>query len=56
MWALEMAARPGGLLVHGKETAEFLMGLEREGLLRQSNNYPIWWITDAGRAFLNERH
>ena len=31
------------------------MSLETRGLIRQSFNYPVWFITDAGRKALRRK-
>lgn len=53
LWVLESAARPMGFHTpHAASTVELLHSLAREGLVRESEVWPCWYITDAGRAVL----
>ncbi len=52
IWALQEAAKPSGFTPHARGTVDFLISLESEGLVRQSDVAPFWMITDAGRAEL----
>lgn len=53
IWALEEAEKQGGFMPHAKSTADLLMGLVTEGLVRQSDVGPFFSITEAGRRFLD---
>lgn len=48
IWALKEAAKPSGMVPHAASTAKFLKTMELEGLVRQSDTVPVWFITDAG--------
>lgn len=52
IWALKGASDPAGMMPHAETTAKFLKTMELEGLVRQSDRAPIWYITDKGRAEL----
>lgn len=53
-WLLELAATPSGFTPHAESAKEFAVSLATRGLVRQSANYPVWFITDAGRKALAE--
>lgn len=52
LWVLERAAGRNGFMPHAKSTVGLLSSLETEGLVRQSEAGPIWYITDKGREEL----
>lgn len=52
IWALKNAAQPHGFMPHAETTAKYLKTMELEGLLRQSDIAPVWYITDIGREEL----
>lgn len=54
IWALKAAADTSGMMPHAETTAKFLMTMELEGLVRQSEVASVWFITDAGRAELTK--
>lgn len=54
IWALKKAAKPSGKMPHAASTAKFLKTMELEGLVRQSDTAPVWFITDAGRQELEK--
>jgi hypothetical protein len=49
-WILAEAARPSGFTPNANSAKELAVSLELRGLVRQSDNYPVWFITDAGRS------
>lgn len=51
-WLLQMAAKPEGFSPNASGTVDLLGSHEMHGLVQQSNNYPVWMITDVGRAEL----
>lgn len=53
IWALRKAAKVGGMTPHAETTAKYLMTMELEGLVRQADTAPVWYITDRGRAELS---
>ena len=52
IWALKECAKPEGMMPHAESTAKFLKTMELEGLVRQSDRAPVWYITDSGRSAL----
>lgn len=55
LWLLQRAAAPEGFTPYVEGTVQLLKGLEWPiALVRQSENYPVWMITDAGRAELQK--
>ena len=54
IWALKAAADLGGMTPHAETTARFLKTMELEGLVRQSEFAPVWFITDDGRSELTK--
>lgn len=53
LWLLQRAAAPEGFTPNAEGTAELLKSLEWPvALVRQSNNYTVWMITDEGRTEL----
>lgn len=54
LWVLREAAKPSGFSPNAEGVRGFVIGLEMEGLVRQSNNYPCWYITERGRTVLAE--
>ena len=47
-WLLERATMRSGFTPNAESVKELAVSLEARGLLRQSDNYPVWMITDAG--------
>lgn len=54
MWALAECSKPNGMMPNAGATAKFLKTMELEGLVRQSDVAPVWFITDAGRTELQK--
>lgn len=52
LWVLRYAARRAGFAPHARSTVDLLISLEGKGLVRASDKYPVWYITDKGRAML----
>lgn len=52
IWALREAMKPGGFVPHAASTAKFLKTMELEGLVREADTAPVWYITDTGRSEL----
>ncbi len=49
-WLLQRAAAPEGFTPNETGTVSLLRQLEMDRLVRQSENYPVWMITEEGRA------
>ncbi len=52
LWLLSEAAKPSGFTPHSRGAVEHLGSLEFDGLVRQSDLHPVWFITERGRAVL----
>lgn len=55
-WALRECAQISGFCPNAKSTVDLLHMMERDGLVRQSESSPFWYITDAGRGALSNGH
>ena len=54
-WLLEEAAKFSGFTPHSESVKEFAVSLAGRGLVMESDVYPVWYITDAGRRALAEK-
>lgn len=50
-WALRKARR--GFTPNAASVKDLLVRLEGEGLVHRLENYPVWYLTDEGREYLD---